>query len=518
MNRTMRGMLMMGALAALATGCQVHKKDRTATTEPVVAPQAMAITSDVPNVVAPGVVSGRLFYPTGSETTSALMLEKSQPAEVIAGQPFEYVLTVKNLTNGKLENVEIVESIPAGMKLADKLDAVTLRVTEGKAAIGVGTLAAGESRVIKVPATATTGGASTSCASISYTTALCLGLNVVSPELKVEKTLPPEVLVCNTIDMNVKVTNTGTGTARGVKVDDALPEGMTTLDGKKDFTVNLGDIPAGKSAGFKVPLKIAKTGSYTNTAKATAENGLTAEASATTVGRKPELVLEKTGPKQQFVGREFTYEINITNKGDAPAANTVVTDNLPDGIVATNASDGGQITTGRVIWNLGTLDKGATKKLTFTARADGMTTAVNKVSAVASCSEQASADWQTVVVGVPAILLEVVDSPDPVVIGEQTTYTIIVTNQGSALGTNIRIVAELEPEMEFVSASGVTNGKLEGNKITFEPLASLAAKAKAAYTVVVKAKSENDVRFKVSMTSDQIKRTVDETESTNFYK
>jgi uncharacterized repeat protein (TIGR01451 family) len=523
MRSTMKGIVAFATLAMLATGCQTKNKmcksdDKCETTSAKgVMSSDMAPKASAPGV-ASGVATGRLFYPTGSEATSALMLEKSQPSEVIAGKAFEYELKVKNLTGGKLENVEITESVPAGLKLGDKLDGAALRAADGKAMIGIGTLEAGETKVIKVPATATGGGVSTSCASISYTTSLCLGLNVVSPSLKLEKMLPPEILVCNTVPMELKITNTGTGTARNIKLEDMLPEGMTTIDGKNSFGVTLGDIAAGETKNVKVPLKLSKTGTYTNTAKVTGDDGLAHEASATVTARKPSLRIEKTGPKQVFIGREFNYDIVVTNTGDAPASDTVITDVLPEGLVAVSATDGATVTAGKAVWNIGVLDKGASRKLGLVVRAEGMTNAKNTVTATAACADAASVSAETALVGIPAILLEVVDSPDPVAVDGQTTYTIVVTNQGSALGTNIKIVTTLEPEMEFVSAAGVTNGKLDGAVVTFEPLASLAPKAKAAYTVTVKAKSENDVRFKVSMTSDQIKRPVEETESTNFYK
>jgi uncharacterized repeat protein (TIGR01451 family) len=121
-------------------------------------------------------------------------------------------------------------------------------------------------------------------------------------------------------------------------------------------------------------------------------------------------------------------------------------------------------------------------------------------------------------VGIPAILLEVIDNPDPVAVGGQTTYTIAVTNQGSAVATNVKLIGTLEDQMEFVSTKGDTGGRMDGKAISFEPLASLAPKARATWTVVVKAVGEGDVRFKTVLTSDQLSRPVEELESTTFYK
>ena len=72
--------------------------------------------------------------------------------------------------------------------------------------------------------------------------------------------------------------------------------------------------------------------------------------------------------------------------------------------------------------------------------------------------------------------------------------------------------------MKYRSSSGDTVGSFSADTVTFRPLASLAPKAKATWRVVVEATDEGDHRFKVIMNSDQLTRTVEETESTNFYK
>ena len=53
--------------------------------------------------------------------------------------------------------------------------------------------------------------------------------------------------------------------------------------------------------------------------------------------------------------------------------------------------------------------------------------------------------------------------------------------------------------------------------MTFAPLKLLAPKAKATYRVIVKGVKAGDVRFRVSLTSDQMTSPAGETESTHIY-
>jgi hypothetical protein len=136
----------------------------------------------------------------------------------------------------------------------------------------------------------------------------------------------------------------------------------------------------------------------------------------------------------------------------------------------------------------------------------------------AYCAADAAAAAKTAVVGVPAVLMEVVDVVDPLEIGKDTTFIITATNQGTATDINIRIVADLENTMQYVAAGGATENKGAGNRIEFAPLATLAPGAKAEWRITAKALAPADHRLTVNMTSDLRKRPVMETESTTLYK
>ena len=68
--------------------------------------------------------------------------------------------------------------------------------------------------------------------------------------------------------------------------------------------------------------------------------------------------------------------------------------------------------------------------------------------------------------GIPALLMEVVDEIDPVTVGDETTYVITVTNQGSAQDQNVTIVCNLEEAMSFVSGTGTSAVTAEGGTVT----------------------------------------------------
>lgn len=344
----------------------------------------------------------------------------------------------------------------------------------------------------------------------------CATTIITQPSLELTKSAPAEVLLCDVIPYAITVRNTGDAPATNVRISDELPEGLSMLDGRKTAVFEIGTLAAGEAKVGKVDVKAAKTGAYTNTATATGDSGLKATASAKTVVRQPVLVLTKTGPKLRFVGRSLDYTLTLTNKGDGPARNTVLVDEVPAGAEVIGVSNGGKVAGGKITWQVGTPNPNDTVRATVRLKPTQQGELRNVASATAYCAK-ASGEAVTTIKGIPAILLECVDVEDPIEVGSKVTYIITVTNQGSSVGTNIVVTCTLPAEQEFVSAAGPTKETVEGKSVKFAPLKSLAPQAKATYRIVTKGIKAGDVRFKVTLKSDQMDTPAGETESTHIY-
>jgi uncharacterized repeat protein (TIGR01451 family) len=341
----------------------------------------------------------------------------------------------------------------------------------------------------------------------------------VQPNIAISKQAPAEVLFCEAIKYILEIENSGSGDAYNVKIIDELPNGLVTNRGSSRVEIPIGSLSAGTASRISFVVKAQKSGTYTNSAVVIADGNIKIQSPmVTTVVRQPKLSITKTEPKMQYLDREITYEIAVTNTGDWPAVDTIIEDEISSGVDFVRASQGGVFVKGKVLWKVAKLNPGVTAKTSVTYMPRGIGTVVNTATASAVCADAVQAVAKTQVRGVSAILLEVIDLTDPIRIGDDVTYRIMVTNQGSAVGTNIAVQAILEPEMQYVSSAGATSGSFADDTITFAPLPSLAAKARASWEVTVKAKAQADVRFRIKMKSDQITRDVEETEATNFYE
>lgn len=445
-------------------------------------------------------------------------ITKTAPPTVMVGQSFDYNIVVNNPSRVATTNTVLTDKLPDGIAYVSSDPQA--KVNGQNLTWSLGTLASGASSAVKVTVKGTRTGKFTNTAKVvaDYDlSAEAAAVTVITQaKLQVTKTAPAEVLICESITYTVTVTNQGDAPATNVKLEDKLPDGLVYREKHSRVTANFGTLAPGQSKKVRYVVTANRTGTYTNTVTVKGDGGLSVSAKAKTIVRQPVLAIVKDAPRARYAGRDIAYTITVTNKGDGVARNCVVMDSVPAGCAFVSASDGVKPVGGKLSWKLGDLAPEASRKVTFTVKALTMGNIENLATVSAICAK-GSAKAVTAVRGIPAILLECVDQDDPIEVGSQETYVITVTNQGTAADTNIVIECTLPAEQEFVSASAATRETVEGQTVTFAPVKSLAPKAKTIYKVVVKALKAGDVRFKVSLTSDQLKTPVEETESTNIY-
>jgi len=448
-----------------------------------------------------------------------IAISKTAPSTALMGERFAYDIIVANPSSIAANNVVVRDVLPDGISYVSS--SPEARRSGQELVWQLGSMAGGGRTGLRVMVTGQRKGTFTNPVSVTADDGLSARAEATTrigaPELTLAKEGPSEMIFCRPWTYTLIVRNTGDAPAMNVRIEDKLPANLLTTKGEQSVSFTLGTIEAGGSKQVQFEVKSTTAGTFRNEAVVSADGGLSASASLATVVRQPVLKIAKTGPAQRFLGKTITYDITVTNTGDSPAENTVVVDSIPPGTTFQQASDGGRHSGGTVTWELGTLAVNASKKLSVTLMADRLGSVRNEVRATAVCAE-ASAEASTEVVGIPAILLECVDIADPIEVGENETYRITVTNQGSAQDTNIVVTCTLPTEQKFVSADGPTEAKAVGNTVVFEPLKFLAPGDNVVYTVIVQALKAGDVRFAVKLESDQMESPASETESTRLYE
>jgi uncharacterized repeat protein (TIGR01451 family) len=259
-------------------------------------------------------------------------------------------------------------------------------------------------------------------------------------------------------------------------------------------------------------LKATQRGSVCNSSIASSANAPEATAKACTLVQQSGLAVLKTGDPEQFLNRRAGYTIVVTNTGDTILKNVAVTDTAPEPTSFVTA-DGAAIDKQTATWIVAELRPGQSKvfKAVLTSKVAG--THRNEVAATALGMRevaQASTIWR----GLAALLIEAIDDNDPVQIGDTTTYTIRVTNQGTADETNIGLTMKFTDQVKPISAEGLT---VNGQEMSISSIPKLAPKESATYKITIQGVRAGDARLKVTLTSDGLTSPVIEEESTRVY-
>ena len=447
---------------------------------------------------------------TCSESTSGLIrLAKTMPSEVTLGSEFTTELTTT--AQGCAANVVVRDTIPAGATYVKSEPAATV---EGNQLVwNIGNMDAGQSIKSKVVFKADKEGALANCATVSADARVCGSTFVGKPVITIDKTGPESAVIGQDVTYNIVVKNTGTAAAKNVVVTDPVPTGMSHASGKSELSFDVGDLAPGQSKPLAVTFKANQRGKVCNTATASSSNAGKVSDDACTTVLVPGLKAEKSSKtNEQILGRNADYEITVSNTGDTTLQNVTVTDTAPAETSIVTAP-GATLSGNKATWTIASLASGAkaTQSVKLTSKTAG--THCNTVTASSgglSDSAKACTLWK----GIAAVLLEVVDDPDPIQVGENTTYTVRVFNQGFADIHNVKIAATFGDQIMPVSSP---QGSVNGKSVTFPVVAKIAAKQTMTYTITVKGASVGDSRNKIVLTADELKSTVTEEESTTVY-
>lgn len=488
--------------APTTAAAPVRTETRPAATTPTEAPRA-------------SVGGSAVCYPMGGQRDH-LCIERSYPAEVVAGQNFEYMIKVTNVSGITLDDVVVTESMPTGFTVAST-NPQGVPAQGGKAwDFPLGRFNPGESKTIRVAGSAKDVATVNSCATLTYTIPVCMTIPVVKPSLALVKTAPAEVMLCDMIPVRLVVTNNGTGAARNVKVSDALPAGLKTTDGKTTLEFDAGTLAAGQSREFTFNVKADKRGSYQNTGKATADGISVNSGTTTTVVRQPELAIKAECPGEMMIGRTATVKFTVTNKGDGVCNNTTVTSPLPTGATFVSADNGGAVSGSNVSWNLGALAPNASKTVSMTVRTTGSGNVTAAATAVCVCANAVTDQCTFGVKGVPDMATLLTDDDGVVLVGTNHTLRYEVANQGQVDLTNVNVVVTLPEGMEFVSTTATVQPRIEGRKLTFTATNVLKPGERRAYTLTVKTTKPGEFLVESVTTCAELRSPVRDDEVTVF--
>jgi uncharacterized repeat protein (TIGR01451 family) len=267
---------------------------------------------------------------------------------------------------------------------------------------------------------------------------------------------------------------------------------VASTTGSYLYTPGAGTVLAsGNGQNLHVAFTPADTNNYNGATKDVSINVLTAILSITmTADRNP-------AP----VGTNFNYKPVVSNTGNAPATNVVLTDVLPTQVTFTAASStqgtcSYASATRTVTCSLGTITAGSAVTVQITVKPRDEGTLNDTASITGGQWDPATGNSSASVNGIPAVKLvdlsvTKTDSVDPIFVGDNTTYTMVVKNSNTtSTATGVALTDNLPSGMTFVSATtsqgSLVTPPVGSTGIVTANIGSMAPNATVTVTVTVK--------------------------------
>ena len=455
----------------------------------------------------------------------SLQLAKAGPEETISGDNVTYDITVTNDGAGALTNIVLSDTLPVGLTYVSSSPEASVGA-DGTVSWLIESLDSEATATVSLVATTGDPGEVVNTATVqsdegASATAQATTL-VTQSNLAITKTVDNAApLLGQQSVFTIAVTNNGNATASNVAVVDTLPlefqsvsaEPEATIGGDGSLQWTIAAIEPGGTANITVNATSTVGGALTNTVSAT-ERGSTVTAEASIDTLVPAVSLAKSGGAALYVEGERTYTISATNTGTANLTGVTITDNIPAEMSYVSSDNGGQEADGVVTWSIGELAIGATVDVNVTLRGESVGTVINTANVTSDEGASADAVLNIQILSAAAAHLSIIDGVDPMGVGEQGSYTVIITNQSDdSPMSNVRLTITIPAQFTIVTAEG---GSISGGTVTYTAVPSLEAGGELEYTVTVEAVSAGDVVASATLRYDEFGQPITAQEGTTI--
>jgi uncharacterized repeat protein (TIGR01451 family) len=503
------------------------------------------------------------------------------PDPVMAGNNLTYTINLVNNGPSDSQMVTITDAVPAnttfvsatsptGWTSATPAPGGTGNITFSKA-----TVASSETAVfiVMLNVNANTGNgatitnsavaaSSTSDSSSPNNTATTATTVQMMADLVLSKTDSPDPV---TPGMNltyaITVRNNGPSDAQNVSLTDAIPSNTTFVSemqnsgpaftcmnppagGTGSTSCTIGTLAAGASATFQIVVNVnsntANGTTITNSAigattTADSNSANNTGTSTTTVGASADIAVTKSdSPDPVSAGSNLTYTISFVNNGPSTAQNLTVTDAVPANTtfisaalttgtgwgVSTPAVGG----TGNVVFSKSSVASGETAVFTMVVKVGAATTINNSAVGATTTSDPTPGNntgtSTTTVTAQADLAVTKTDSPDPISVGNNVTYTINFVNNGPSSAQNVTVTDAVPVNTTFVSATApagwtISTPAVGGTGNVQFSRATVLSGETAVFTIVVKVNANTPNNTLINNSATAASTTADGTPGNN---
>jgi uncharacterized repeat protein (TIGR01451 family) len=412
-------------------------------------------------------------YLDGSQNP-ILLIQKRAPEEIQVGKKATFVITVRNAGNATAHDVRVVDSVPRGVRFVEAAPAASPN-GQGILTWSLGEMSAGDERTITLQIIPEVQGELGSVASVHFAAQASVRTVATLPHLELQVETTSEVLIGSRQQLAVTIKNSGTGVARGVRLEADIPGVLKHESGEAQLEAVLGDLRPNELRRITLEVTATQPGQAACAIRATSEDGINAQESVPVQVLAPQLAAAIEGPRLRYLDRQATYQIKVQNIGTAAASNLDFIVHLPAGLKYNSANNRGTYDPAQhtVTWGLFELPVGETAPIEFTVLPVELGPQAITFAATGDLGIRAEAKGQVVVEGLAELAFTIGQDNGTIELGTSTTYSVQVTNVGNKPDKDVRLAVQLPSGAKLLAVDAQVNYQAQGNQIIFEPVAEM---------------------------------------------
>lgn len=450
----------------------------------------------------------------GSQSPS-IVIQKRAPEEVKVGKPATFVIYLQNTGGVEALDVRVHDRIPVGMRL---VDASPQPLMQGDLLTWeLGAIEPGGERTVTIQLIPEQEGELGSVARVTFEAAASVRTISTRPELKITQRAPEKVLIGQQLEIEIEVSNPGSGAATGVVLQEDVPEGLEHPKGRQLDNV-IGTLAPGEVRRQVLRMRAVAPGQIANQVRLAGDDGLVAENTVMVDVIAPQLAIELEGPSRKFLERQAEYNINLANVGTADATNVEVVAYLDRGFSFVATEYQGQYDPSRhaVYWSLAELPAAGRGSVLLRLLPIEAGERAIRLEAKGDLNVLAQHEKIVNVDTLAELSFSIADDADPIEIGSEATYEVTISNRGSRDDSNVRLQMMLPPGLELVASEAEASTDDRG-LIAFAPTMSLPAGQDTVHRIRVRGVSQGTHIVKAIVTSAEATVPVTKEESTMVY-
>ncbi|QDU62072.1 Large cysteine-rich periplasmic protein OmcB precursor [Planctomycetes bacterium Pan216] len=227
---------------------------------------------------------------------------------------------------------------------------------------------------------------------------------------------------------------------------------------------------------------------------------LLASANAKILFAEPAVKLTQSVPAGSRVGGKLEVLSTLANVGPLPLEGLSVSQALPPGVTIEKTTPPAVVDGGLVTWKNLKLAPKQTVTMTLAARPTKTLKQQQVVTVARRGNELLATQADRLDArGYASLELDVADQRDPVEIGEEFAYRVVVRNRGNDSAKGLDLDVTMAPHLKLERVEGAIREKIEGKVLRLGPIETLAPGDRMAVDVWVTAEKAGEGRISVTL-------------------